>query len=177
MDEDYQLALLLQNELNKENGPEIIQVVCQFYISSSRPSRCLASDLWHNVNDLQEAWKGKEVQRRNDDKKTHSLVDPQWEFIDPTPDIHVLFLQFNDRFFWGKLHTVEVKWSSRMTSLVDCFFSTFVTMEPSCWNIIKSSFSAVLVFVFIKDVQVSALYDSVSHFWSYALGKTWWKLF
>lgn len=88
MDEDYQLALLLQNELNDEVGPEIIQ----------------------------ENWKGKDVQKRHDGKKTESLVDPQWEFIDPTPDIHVLFLQFNDRFFWGKLHTVEVRWSPRMTS-------------------------------------------------------------
>ncbi|XP_034256062.1 sprT-like domain-containing protein Spartan [Thrips palmi] len=88
MDEDYQLALLLQNEFNDEDRPEMIQ----------------------------EQWNSKEVQKRNNDKKTESLVDPQWEFIDPTPDIHVLFLQFNDRFFWGKLHTVEVKWSNRMTS-------------------------------------------------------------
>lgn len=44
-----------------------------------------------------------------------SLVDAQWELVDPTPDVQALFLQFNDRFFWGQLEAVEVKWSSRMT--------------------------------------------------------------
>lgn len=44
-----------------------------------------------------------------------SIVDEEWEYIDPTPDIHALFIQFDDRFFWGKLRSVEIKWSSRMT--------------------------------------------------------------
>lgn len=90
MDEDYQLALLLQTELNNEgNGtPDVI---------------------------YEPTGKGKE-NRRTNHNASQSLVDPQWEFIDPTPDIHVLFLQFNDRFFWGKLNGVEVKWSPRMTS-------------------------------------------------------------
>ncbi|XP_042217750.1 DNA-dependent metalloprotease dvc-1-like isoform X2 [Homarus americanus] len=35
--------------------------------------------------------------------------------IDPNPDIHTLFLTFNDQFFWGRLTGVEVKWSPRMT--------------------------------------------------------------
>lgn len=86
MDDDYQLALLLQKEFNDE-GPAII-----------------------NEN----KWKGKENYPGK--HKASSLVDPQWEFIDPTPDIHVLFMQFNDRFFWSKLHGVEVRWSPRMTS-------------------------------------------------------------
>lgn len=45
----------------------------------------------------------------------NSIVDEEWEYLDPTPDIHVLFLQFNDRFFNGKLASVVVKWSPRMT--------------------------------------------------------------
>ena len=44
-----------------------------------------------------------------------SLVAPEWEDIDPTPDLHALFLQYNDRFFWSRLHGCEVKWSPRMT--------------------------------------------------------------
>ncbi|XP_040061383.1 DNA-dependent metalloprotease SPRTN [Ixodes scapularis] len=44
-----------------------------------------------------------------------SVVDPYWELTDPNPDIHGLFLEFNDAYFWGKLLGVEVKWSSRMT--------------------------------------------------------------
>ncbi|VDN24633.1 unnamed protein product [Gongylonema pulchrum] len=45
-----------------------------------------------------------------------SLVDPQWETIDPCPDIHALFVQYNETFFDGKIIGCEVKWSPRMTS-------------------------------------------------------------
>ena len=44
-----------------------------------------------------------------------SLIDPQWELIDPNPDIRTLFLQYNGRFFGGRLSGIEVKWSPRMT--------------------------------------------------------------
>lgn len=44
-----------------------------------------------------------------------SLVDPYWEVTDPNPDVRALFLQFNDRFFWGRLAGIEVRWSPRMT--------------------------------------------------------------
>ena len=44
-----------------------------------------------------------------------SLIDPEWELIDPNPDIFVLFQQFNKTFFWNALSMVEVKWSPRMT--------------------------------------------------------------
>uniref|UniRef100_A0A6I8PQ39 DNA-dependent metalloprotease SPRTN n=2 Tax=Ornithorhynchus anatinus TaxID=9258 RepID=A0A6I8PQ39_ORNAN len=44
-----------------------------------------------------------------------SLVDASWELLDPTPDLRALFLLFNDRYFWGRLEAVEVKWSLRMT--------------------------------------------------------------
>ncbi|XP_012522847.1 sprT-like domain-containing protein Spartan [Monomorium pharaonis] len=43
-----------------------------------------------------------------------SLVDQELELIDPTPNIHTLFIQFNARFFRDKLASVEVKWSNRM---------------------------------------------------------------
>ncbi|XP_012263742.2 DNA-dependent metalloprotease SPRTN [Athalia rosae] len=45
-----------------------------------------------------------------------TLVDETLELIDPTPNIHTLFVQFNTRYFWNKLLPVEVKWSKRMTS-------------------------------------------------------------
>ncbi|CAG0919113.1 unnamed protein product [Notodromas monacha] len=44
-----------------------------------------------------------------------SLIDPEWELIDPNPDIFSLFGEFNKRFFWGALFSVEVRWSPRMT--------------------------------------------------------------
>ncbi|GFS57221.1 sprT-like domain-containing protein Spartan [Trichonephila clavipes] len=47
--------------------------------------------------------------------KPASLIDDEWELVDPNPDIHALFLEFNAQFFYGKLEAVEVKWSPRMT--------------------------------------------------------------
>ena len=44
-----------------------------------------------------------------------SIVDESWELIDPVPNIHDLFLQFNNAYFDGKLAGVEVRWSPRMT--------------------------------------------------------------
>ncbi|XP_015428460.1 PREDICTED: sprT-like domain-containing protein Spartan [Dufourea novaeangliae] len=48
--------------------------------------------------------------------KPRTLIDQTLELIDPTPNIHTLFVQFNERFFWNILLPVEIKWSSRMTS-------------------------------------------------------------
>ncbi|ODN00040.1 SprT-like domain-containing protein Spartan [Orchesella cincta] len=45
----------------------------------------------------------------------YSVVDSSWELVDPNPDIFELFAQFNQEFFWGKLGSVYVKWSPRMT--------------------------------------------------------------
>lgn len=47
--------------------------------------------------------------------KPLSIVDQQWELIDPHPDIHALFLEYDAKFFYGKLLGVEVRWSPRMT--------------------------------------------------------------
>lgn len=59
--------------------------------------------------------KGKPLHEPQQEKLSVSLIDPTWELIDPTPDIHTLFLTFNDQFFWGRLAGVEVRWSPRMT--------------------------------------------------------------
>ncbi|NXG60635.1 SPRTN protein, partial [Hemiprocne comata] len=44
-----------------------------------------------------------------------SVVDEAWELLDPSPDVHGLFMQFNETLFWGRLAAVEVSWSPRMT--------------------------------------------------------------
>lgn len=44
-----------------------------------------------------------------------SIIAPEWEDLDPTPDLQAMFLQFNAKFFWGKLAACEVRWSPRMT--------------------------------------------------------------
>ena len=49
-------------------------------------------------------------------QKPLSPVDTQWETLDPNPDLHSLFVQFNQVYFWGKLVMCEVKWSPRMTT-------------------------------------------------------------
>ncbi|CAG8584109.1 6661_t:CDS:2 [Dentiscutata heterogama] len=38
---------------------------------------------------------------------------------DPNPDIHGLFIAFDQQYFWGSLKSVEVRWSNKMT-LVWC---------------------------------------------------------
>lgn len=40
------------------------------------------------------------------------------ELIDPNPDIHSLFLYYNDLYFQSRLSGVEIKWSKRMTLYV-----------------------------------------------------------
>lgn len=55
--------------------------------------------------------------RRNEDNDlnaTQNLVNPEWETIDPTPDIFSLFGAFDIKFFQGKLRCVELEWSKRM---------------------------------------------------------------
>ncbi|NXH17152.1 SPRTN protein, partial [Bucco capensis] len=44
-----------------------------------------------------------------------SVVDEAWELLDPSPDVHGLFVHFNETLFWGRLKAVEVSWSTRMT--------------------------------------------------------------
>ncbi|XP_069428384.1 DNA-dependent metalloprotease SPRTN isoform X3 [Ovis canadensis] len=63
---------------------------------------------------LQEEW-NLQVSEREPAQEPLSLVDASWELVDPTPDLQALFVLFNDRFFWGQLEAVEVKWSVRMT--------------------------------------------------------------
>ncbi|XP_029787167.1 sprT-like domain-containing protein Spartan [Suricata suricatta] len=63
---------------------------------------------------LQEEW-NLQASERDRAQAPLSLVDASWELVDPTPDLQALFVQFNDRFFWGQLEAVEVKWSMRMT--------------------------------------------------------------
>ena len=62
-----------------------------------------------------EAKKKETVTRRHGDPKT--IVDASWELVDPTPNIHQLFVDFDSMFFSGKLTNagVEVKWSPKMT--------------------------------------------------------------
>lgn len=45
---------------------------------------------------------------------TQNLVHPEWEIVDPTPNIHILKDQYDRKFFQGKLGSVELEWSKQM---------------------------------------------------------------
>ncbi|CAH2217654.1 jg1240 [Pararge aegeria aegeria] len=46
-----------------------------------------------------------------------NLSDPELELVDPTPNVHSLFLHFDQVFFWTKLASrAVVRWSKRMYS-------------------------------------------------------------
>jgi len=51
---------------------------------------------------------------KHTDGNNGNLLDPEWEVLDPNPDIHALFVQFDKRFFWSSLGSVELEWSKRM---------------------------------------------------------------
>lgn len=89
-DEDFLLALRLQEEFNQET----------------------AAPRWDD-DDFPSSKKRKV--ESSGPFTPMSIVDESWEMLDPNPDVRAMFLQFNDRFFWGKLCGVEVKWSPRMT--------------------------------------------------------------
>ena len=96
-DEDERLALLLQEEFYAE--------LC----SESFKSNDEVTSFLPTHSQL------KESSPKKKGGPEYSVVAPEWEDLDPTPDLHALFLQFNEQFFWSKLSGCEVKWSPRMT--------------------------------------------------------------
>ncbi|XP_014759856.2 uncharacterized protein LOC6504920 isoform X2 [Drosophila ananassae] len=48
--------------------------------------------------------------------QTQNLVHPEWELIDPTPDVFAMFFRFDQKFFQKRLGAVCLEWSKRMTS-------------------------------------------------------------
>lgn len=50
------------------------------------------------------------------------LGDPQYDLIDPCPDIHALFIEYNKKYFWNTLGSCIVEWSKRMTICAGIFY-------------------------------------------------------
>ena len=96
MDADFELALRLQEEFDRQEAAAQCSDAASPSVAGSSNSIPVKFASPPGTENL-------------------SLVDPQWEMLDPNPDIRALFLQFNDRFFWGRLAGVEVRWSPRMT--------------------------------------------------------------
>ena len=78
------------------------------------------------------------------DNKHLKIIDQQWELIDPTPDIYKLFNQFNLDFFYDKLSSVFVQWSSKMTRSIE---------NRIRYIIYKFDIIVVLVFVFMNQKE------------------------
>lgn len=108
---DYQLALLLQHKF--ENEAENLKKTT--YLTDSEFAKSL-QEQFRQENEVDIAGKDLSYKTNKNDSNSKSLVDPSWEVIDPTPDVHLLFIAFNEKFFWRQLVTVCVSWSKRMTS-------------------------------------------------------------
>lgn len=123
LEQDHTLAMKLQKELQSEND--------NYGMQEQEDDHTLALKLVQRQFDdtdrldfEQSNFTDVDNSRRVKNEGTLSLVDPQWELIDPNPDVRMLFLQYNDKFFWGRLSGVEVRWSPRMTLYV--YFLIFV---------------------------------------------------
>uniref|UniRef100_A0A8C1YWW3 DNA-dependent metalloprotease SPRTN n=1 Tax=Cyprinus carpio TaxID=7962 RepID=A0A8C1YWW3_CYPCA len=100
-DEDFLLALRLQEQFDQETATA---AWTDEEYPSSKKRKVDSSGLTDVLSCSQPG-----------PERALSVVDESWEVLDPSPDVRAMFLQFNDRFFWGKLSGVEVKWSPRMT--------------------------------------------------------------
>ncbi len=54
---------------------------------------------------------------QNSQMNAKGIVDKEWELVDPTPNIHRLFVEYDSMFFGSSLtdNGVAVDWSKRMT--------------------------------------------------------------
>ncbi|XP_076041020.1 DNA-dependent metalloprotease SPRTN [Oratosquilla oratoria] len=103
---DLTLALQLQAQFQEELRASLLQ--------QEREATAAKNKSYHGGKTYKKR-SPKELEEPRQEKLSVSLIDPSWELIDPNPDIHQLFLQFNDQFFWRRLSSVEVRWSPRMT--------------------------------------------------------------
>jgi predicted SprT family Zn-dependent metalloprotease len=51
-----------------------------------------------------------------------NLHDPEWDYIDPCPDIRAMFQEFDKLYFWNRLGSCIVEWSKRMTICAGIFY-------------------------------------------------------
>ena len=99
VDDDFAFAQMLESQYALEDAhKEVIGLIPpEFVIGSPPPKRTFKPN--------------STFQKSNDktNQKGISIIAPEWEDLDPTPDLHALFMQFNDRFFWGKLAACKYK--------------------------------------------------------------------
>jgi len=117
MDSDLELARRLQAEFEREEMGTRKTDVTTVDNSSLELARKLQAEYDGEAASSEMApFLPPEYRTPQKNTKPLSCVSEEWETIDPTPDLHALFLEFNQTFFWGKLLMCEVKWSPRMTT-------------------------------------------------------------
>lgn len=109
LDEDYALALRLQDEINTI----VVESSNDLYFARTLQAQ-FETEAAVEAPTIDLTYKKDNKKQKTDNSK--SLVDPSWEVVDPTPDIHTLFIAFNQQFFSNKLEAVSISWSKRMTT-------------------------------------------------------------
>lgn len=97
---------------------------------------------------------------------TQNLVDPEWELIDPIPDIHVLFQTFNNKFFQGCLACVELEWSKRMYQCAGICYSRGNRHYMSC----TIRLSEPLLKLRSRKELIETLLHEMIHAWNFIRG-------
>ncbi|XP_053680637.1 DNA-dependent metalloprotease SPRTN-like [Anopheles nili] len=63
---------------------------------------------------------------------TQNIVHPEWEILDPTPDIYALFPLFDRKFFQERLSCVQLEWSKKMYNCAGICYQRSNRLGKSC---------------------------------------------
>lgn len=97
---------------------------------------------------------------------TQNLVHPDWEILDPTPDIFALFPLFDRKFFQGRLSCVQLEWSKKMYNCAGICYQRSNRLGKSC--IIRLS-EPLLKLRPRKDLIQTLLHEMI-HAYCFVLG-------
>uniref|UniRef100_A0A182NAA0 Protein with SprT-like domain at the N terminus n=1 Tax=Anopheles dirus TaxID=7168 RepID=A0A182NAA0_9DIPT len=97
---------------------------------------------------------------------TQNLVHPDWEILDPTPDIFSLFPLFDRKFFQGRLSCVQLEWSKKMYNCAGICYQRSNRLGKSC--IIRLS-EPLLKLRPRKDLIQTLLHEMI-HAYCFVLG-------
>lgn len=136
---DYFFALQLQRDLmdgiddrdsnhtnlTKSNSDDVIDLTNEINVNKKRK-------LFDINEESQVSYQVNQNQCLN---QGMAILGPFLDGLDPNPDIHSLFLKFNQQFFWGTLDSVLVQWSKKMTACAglcrfDSGFCSISLSEP-----------------------------------------------
>uniref|UniRef100_A0A6B2FXT3 SprT-like domain-containing protein Spartan (Trinotate prediction) n=1 Tax=Myxobolus squamalis TaxID=59785 RepID=A0A6B2FXT3_MYXSQ len=87
------------------------------------------------------------------------ITDPTLEYLDPTPNIHQLFLKFDKDYFFSSLSSVEVKWSKQMTQCAG-----LCKYQPSTAYCVICLSQPLLQFRQRKDLVETLLHEMIHAF-------------